>query len=193
MSRKLVVILIFILLLLPFVSWYYLRSGLQWRKEAQAYMDGKTPFPSGSFLDANAKKFSSDDLTGHVTLVSFISCTNTENQTELIHSLHSQFKETGKALFILLDSCEASNPKVSLVSLKGTHYFTCVDSISLCKEIGMDWPAGKPIALVDRHGIIRGYYPTETQEDKKRMLENLALLLPRERQEKVELRRGEKR
>jgi len=55
MSRKFLITVILILFLLPFVSWYYLQSGLNWRKQAQVIMSGKQPFPEGEWTDQSGK------------------------------------------------------------------------------------------------------------------------------------------
>ena len=55
MSKKFLVTIVLILFLLPFVSWYYLQSGLDWRKDAQAVMNGTNPFPSGACVLADGR------------------------------------------------------------------------------------------------------------------------------------------
>jgi hypothetical protein len=54
----------------------------------------------------------------------------------------------------------------------------------------MSWPAGKSYALVDRKGVTRAYYEAATPEEKRTLTEHMALLIPRERTEQVELKRG---
>src|SRR5688572_15511978 len=105
MPRKLLVTLILILFLFPFVSWYYLKRGLEWRKEAQAVMSGTLPIPVADLYEVNGKKFSTDELENHVTLISLLTCDNTGAQQELLAKFYDQFKDTKKAHFILLDKC----------------------------------------------------------------------------------------
>jgi hypothetical protein len=45
--------------------------------------------------------------------------------------------------------------------------------------------------LVDRHAVIRSYYAGQTKDEKKQLVEHMALLIPRERSDKVELKRGQ--
>ena len=189
MSRKLLVTIILILFILPFISWYYLQRGLDWRKEAQEIMNGTQPAPEGEWKEVTGKMFSSKELEGHVTLVTFISCDQQEEDTMLLNQFYKQFKETQKAHFILLDSCsQASNLHDPLRSK--WHVFSCSDSINLCNSFAKNWPSGKTHALIDRKNIIRSYYASETKDDKRLLLEHMALLLPRERSDKVELKRG---
>ncbi len=189
MSRKLVVTLVLILFLLPFVSWYYLNSGLTWRKEAQAIMNGTVVFPSGAWKDSRDVLFSSELLDEHVTLVSKLTCDNMTEQSDILSKIYDQFKETKKANYILLTECEQSINTGS-DSLKVNWFvFNCLDSINQCNTFFPNWPAGKSFALVDRDNLIRSYYSATTKEEKRLLLEHMALLLPRERSDKVELRR----
>lgn len=193
MSRKFLVTIILILFLLPFVSWYYLQSGLNWRKAAQEVMHGKTPFPAVDYNNGNGLKFSNELLEEHVSIVSFISCANGEDQMNVLHELYEQFKETNKANFILLDSCQTDIMGTGDQVKKNWYRIPCSDSLTLCRSLLNDWPAGKTFALVDRNKVIRSYYGIGTTDEKRMLVEHMALLLPRERQEKVELKRGDKK
>jgi hypothetical protein len=193
MSRKLLVTLILILLLLPFVSWYYLQSGLEWRKKAQEIMNGTKPFPSGEYFDIKGKKFSHELLNNHVSIVTFLPCKEEGEQMTVLREIYNQFKDTQKANFILLDSCSASGPSTTDETKQNWFVIPCIDTLPLCSSFRMDWPEGKSFALVDRKGIIRSYYSINTKDEKRILVEHMALLLPREHQEEVELKRGDKK
>ncbi len=193
MSRKFLVTIILILFLLPFVSWYYLQSGLNWRKAAQEVMHGTTPFPTVDYNNGKGLTFSSELLEEHVSLVCFISCTNGEEQMTVLHELYEQFKDTNKANFILLDSCQTDTISSGDVVKKNWYRLPCSDSLTLCASLLNEWPEGKTFALVDRNKVIRSYYSIATKDEKRILVEHMALLLPRERQEKVELKRGDKK
>ena len=188
MPRKLLVTLILILFLFPFVSWYYLKRGLEWRKDAQAIMNGTTPLPTADWYDIHQKKFSTTDLANHVTLISHFTCDNASAQQELLSKLYDQFKETKKAHFILLDDCDTA-PLVHDATKINWHILSCTDSLSQCDSLIPSWPSGKSHALIDRHGIVRSFYASGSNEEKKLLLEHMALLIPRERSDKVELKR----
>jgi len=189
MKRKFLVTLVVLLLLLPLVSWYYLRSGLAWRKEAQAVMSGTTPFPTVELKDDAGMVIPVAKLQGHVNLVSFVPCQPDPAWTELVSLLQDQFKDTGKANIILVDSCQGGLLPESIVGSMIQHV-PCGTSPGLCETLGRDWPVGQSFALVDRKLVIRAYYAAGTKEEKRILLEHMALLLPRERTEEVELKRG---
>ena len=193
MSRKFLVTIILILFLLPFVSWYYLKSGLDWRKSAQKIMNGTLPFPKIEYTDIIGRKFSTSLLEDHVSIVSFLSCSGEVEQMNVLKELYDQFKETNKANFILLDSCTAEVTSSGDPSKKNWYILPCLDSLTLCTSLLNDWPDGKIFALVDRNKVIRSYYSIGTADEKRILVEHMALLLARERQEKVELKRGDKK
>ncbi len=192
MSRKFLITIVLILFLLPFVSWYYLQSGLKWRKEAQKVMNGTVPFPAGEYIDADGDLLTADSLAYRASIVSFRSCdTSSPDKEDVLMRVYDQFKDTRKINFIVLDSCRGtSNEEVS--DRKNWFALSCTSSADLCEDLTGQWPADKAFALVDRHGIIRSYYGIQTDEDKRVLVEHLSLLMPGDRQEKVELKRGSK-
>lgn len=194
MSRKFLVTIILILFLLPFVSWYYLQSGLNWRKQAQEIMNGTEPFPVGEYLMADGRKLTPDSLDNHVTLVCFLPCGSPgTEQLAVLEALYDQFKETNKAAYILLDSCQASSDLPAGKTHKSWFVIPCKDTMDVCTSLKLNWVRDKPFALVDRKGVIRSYYSIATADEKRTLVEHMSLLLPRERQEEVELKRGEKK
>jgi len=194
MSRKFVITVVLILFLLPFVSWYYLQSGLNWRKQAQEIMSGTTPFPPGAYQLSDGRVFHADSLVRYVSIISFVACQEgSKNTKEVLDVIYKQFKDTNKARIIQIDTCSSITGPSITPGMKNWYIIPCTDSIDLCKTLTADWPIDKPFALVDRKGIIRSYYSINTQDEKRILVEHMSLLLPRDRQEKVELKRGEKK
>lgn len=194
MSRKFIITIVLILFLLPFVSWYYLQSGLDWRKEAQQVMSGTTLFPEGEYKDADGDLFNADSLAYRVSIVSFSSCDESDLERQsVLEDIYNQFKDTQKANYIVLDTC-LDAPAEQLMSERDKWYaLSCQSAAALCNGLQEEWPSDKVFALVDRNGIIRSYYAISTDDDKRTLVEHMSLLLPRERQEEVELKRGEKK
>jgi hypothetical protein len=124
--------------------------------------------------------------------VTLVRCEDKDELLHLLDQLYDQFKETKKANFIILDSCTSGEFFLDTSKSKW-RIFLCSDSINLCTALKPGWEQGKRHALVDRHAILRSYYASNSDEEKKMLLEHMALLLPRERSDKVELKRGESR
>jgi hypothetical protein len=191
-SRKLTVTLVLILFLLPFGSWYYLKSGLKWRQQVQTAMNGTTPVSGFPFHTTSGTKLTSEQINDHVSLLTILHCGEDATQAELVTRFYQQFKETKKANFIFFDTCAIASAGWTDSLKQNSWRVLCQDSLNHCPALLEAWPAGKSYALVDRKGIIRSYYDAASTDDKRIMLEHMALLIPREHGEKVELKRGEK-
>lgn len=189
MRRKFLITLVLFLFLFPFISWYYLRSGLSWRKDAQAKMDGTELVLDIPFIDVKGKKHPSSVFSENVSLVSYLPCEQDTSWYNLVSLLYNHFKETKKANLIFLDSCSTSGIVIDS-SWKKTFIMSCDSTPTLCDQWKESWVEGTSFALVDRKRVIRSYYPVGNREEKKLLLEHMALLLPGERTEKVELKRG---
>lgn len=153
-------------------------------------MNGTELFPSGEWVDLSGKKLSAAQLENHVTLITRASCDESNDISAILDEFYDQFKETNKANVVILDSCQVNS---SFLGHGKTNWyvFSCLDSISLCQSLHSRWPQGKSHALVDKNMIIRSYYASETEDEKRILLEHMALLLPRDRSEKIELKRGD--
>lgn len=193
MSRKLTVTLILILFLLPIGSWYYLKSGLKWRQQAQAAMSGTQPMAGLPYQTSLGKRLDQEQVIDNVSLLTVLACQDEQSQRDLITSFYNQFKQTQKANFIFFDTCAllASHWVDSLQ--QRSYRIPCIDSLNACSTLFETWPSGTSYALVDRKGIIRSYYRAGTEDEKRTMLEHMALLIPREHGEKVELKRGQEK
>jgi hypothetical protein len=178
------------LFLLPFVSWYYLQSGLNWRKQAQAIMSGTQPFPEGKWKDNSGRILSSEDLAEHVTVVTLVTCENEKSIGNTLDSLYKQFRETKKSNFIILNQCKEKPDLLTDSTRTSWFVFNCGDSTQLCYLLMANWPNGKTHALIDRNKVIRAYYDEVTKDEKRVLLEHMALLLPKDRSDQIELKRG---
>jgi len=189
MSRKITITLIFFLFLLPFVSWYYLKSGLDWRKKAQDVLNGTREFPVLPFHTLSGIPLEKSQLENHVSLLVLVPCDGTADQMELITKLYLQFKETQKANYLFLDTC--SNASLALPdTVKQKVFVLQGDEARQSAAVLMEgWPTGKTYALIDKSGILRAYYTATTKDEKKTLVEHMALLLPRDHSEKVQLKR----
>jgi len=189
MSRKITVTLIFFLFLLPFVSWYYLKSGLDWRKKAQDVLNGTKEFPVLPFQALSGIPMENSQLENHVSLVILVSCDSVENQMDLITKLYLQFKETHKANYLFLDTCSSTTLVLPDTVKQNVFVIQGADALQSARALIEGWPAGKTYALVDKSGVIRAYYTANTHDEKKTLVEHMALLLPRDNSEKVQLKR----
>lgn len=189
MRRKFLITLVLFLFLFPFVSWYYLRSGLHWRQDAQAIMNGTEEVVDIPFYDSKGKKQPASVFEENVSLVSYLPCQSDTSWSGLVSLFYNQFKDTKKANLIFLDTCLSSNVLLD-TAWRQTYIIPCDTTPEFCLQWKHSWMPATSFALVDRKRIIRSFYPATTKEEKRLLLEHMALLLPGERTEKVELKRG---
>jgi hypothetical protein len=189
MSRKLTVTLVFFIFLLPFVSWYYLRSGLEWRKNVQAVMNGKRELPELPFRSRAGIPLEKSQLENHVSLVVLVSCDSLSSQMDLVKTLYLQFKDTQKANFLFVDTCQLDSFLLPDTLKESIYTLQCNDTLASCDSLLDNWSPGSQFALVDRHGIVRAYYTARNHDEKKMLVEHMAILIPRDYTEKVQLKR----
>ena len=157
-------------------------------------MNGTQPFPTGSFTISDGMVLTTDSLVNHVTLIAYLPCNaEEEGNKAVLAAVFDQFKDTHKAAYVLLDTCGVGAKYKAADNRYGWFVVGCPDSTGFCATLRKDWPIGASFALMDRKGIIRSYYNAQTKDEKRTLVEHMSLLLPRERQEEVELKRGEKK
>lgn len=204
MRRRLVVWSVLALLLfgLPAVSWLYLRNGLNWRIEAQAELKGEygkiqpvtVIYPDGS---------KDNLLTDKVCVIHYFGANpdlTPENKFIL---------DTGERLFKQFGFKSAAVPdhfRLVMISQDGTAEFrtyartlpsadyatwvwsgglnswraTLVNAYTLYCEQNNVKPVSHYYALADTTGTIRRFYNALDEKEVGRMVEHIALLLPRE-------------
>lgn len=158
-------------------------------------MNGKQKMPELPFQHSiSGKPFEKSQLEYHVSLLVLLSCNSAASQQELAGTLYHHFKDSHKANFLFVDTCSQSTFSLSDTLRENVYLLHCSDSLSSCKSLLQDWPAGQNFALIDKAGVIRAYYAAGNHDEKKMLLEHMALLLPRDHSEKVELKRqGDKK
>lgn len=205
--------LLFILLVLPLGSWYYLSSGLNYQKTARAELKDYGSLPSFRVFDQNDKIITQDSLRGNMVLASFFAPTapQTEARFNQLKALHEQFDDRKDVLFIqhVLATDNAPYDLAAFAEnigfedhgqiyyLLGTPAQTrklMVDGYRIPQEglpkdeegkIQLSADAPNQIAdypyfvLIDDQGKIRNYYDSREAGQMKRLVEHMALTMPR--------------
>ena len=155
-------------------------------------MSGTEHFPTGEWIATGGQTLNTSQLEQRVSIVALLNCNNFQQVSQTLDEFYKQFKETQKSIFIVLDQCGKTDSQVPITARSDWYDFSCTDSVGLCGILLGKWPIGKTYALIDRHQVIRSYYSANTADEKRILLEHMALLLPRDRSEKVELKRGDR-
>jgi len=152
------IVLFALVVIVPFGSWYYLRQGLDYRKDALKQLEVKAKLDSTGYTDSI--------FSGKTTLV--VLRINEETEAALVPII-DQFKDA-YTFQVIADSSVQSNIIAASVPL---------DSLFIRQN--------HSFALVDTSGNIRNYYG-QTMEDLKNLVEHLAVLLPNPKEPDIKLK-----
>ncbi len=168
----------FFILGLPLISWYYLKRGIDFRKERLQSIAEKHPLPFDSLmlLDGTFVVFRQDSS---VTAINhFVIRTARINDTLInsnLQDLQMQFTGIPNFRFVLLD--EALKASMSsefkwdiMDSTSASQFLEYVESISIQTD--------ERIYLVDRNGYYRRSYPLNNTDSLVLFVQEAATLLP---------------
>lgn len=133
----------------PFVSWYYLTGGIDYRKTALKELESKIPFNFTELLDS-----SHQDLNGKLLLIDF----NASNES--FDRLYNQFNKA---------------PEFNMISInsKDEIFNLSVEEIERLKST---YP-GSDLVLIDAQGMERKRY-VDKKDDLQLLVKHIATLLP---------------
>lgn len=187
------IFLFLILVVAPAASWFYLRSGLAYRKDHLATLQEGIPLPEARFHLIDGTPVPDDALSDRIRVILFTPDGETgQRQIEELESVHSQFDDRTDVLFlqILPDStivlrdipADTLQWKV-LADSTGYHEWEAV-----CRETWPEAP-GQAVFLMDRHDRLRQVYDASSRTSLAALVEVVAVLLPPKKLSKPELNR----
>lgn len=198
--------LFIILVAFPAVSWYYLNAGLKYRKAVIADLQDLGPLPQPGLPSAlTGAPVPADSLKGRMVISGFANLANPVRATtygEILSGLHSQFDERGELLFLsflVLDEGDSltfpewlkhySLDKDSLQCYFMPAGADAIDRAADAYQLTCSWKTGLPMVLSDTKGTMRRQYDVSDPAQLHRLIEQVALLLPLNTDEKVVLKR----
>lgn len=208
--------LFLMLIVLPAGSWYYLQSGFDYQKQARAELLDYGKIPANTkLLSTEGQELTLSDSKHQLSIFSFVSKDKLNNErVENWKKLYEQFEETGRAKFFLgaLDTLVDFSTFEQLPRNENCVYLNAENSKKIIAHLEEpqlkteringgkyqtqkinDWTNYNYTAIVDTTFTIRNYYQIDEMESLKRMVEHLAILVPREKSKKpVLIREKEK-
>ena len=189
-------VLLFLLVLLPAISWIYMRSGYTWRKEALEELRDHGKIRAVHMIYPGNDKV--NRLESKVCVLYFFG----ENPDltpayrrvlDTGHQLHNQFGATNNFRFVVIKKGGTPAFRTHLQTQPSIDYATWVQSGALgswstilmngyekfCLEEGIRGDASY-YALADTSGTIRRFYNALDEAEVGRMVEHIAILLPQE-------------
>jgi len=187
-----IVALTIILVVFPGVSWYWLSRGLDYRKTAKAELKELGPFPEFSWRNYTGRTLSKDDLKGSFVIAAVYDLEQPQLSDYFgreLSRLHDQFDDRKDVLFLSVIGRDttllpAFMKQYGLSDTTQCFFFATETSVmNYLVADGFTMPeldgATSPnIVLADTSSVIRSYYDVRDNEQLKRMVQHLSLLLP---------------
>lgn len=186
-----------ILVVLPAGSWFYLRSGLDYRIKAMESLKDYGKIPSFEWHTLSGEPLGHQDLHGKLVLAQFVSLGNEELKTAFgrqLGKLHEQFDERPDLLFLtFLTDADTSAAWQSFASAHELNdpsqvYFLATDPavLDLVAREGFRLPltpeqslAESPyFVFADTSLTMRHYYDVHNDADIRQLVAHIAMLLP---------------
>lgn len=196
--------LLFLLVILPGGSIYYLSEGFQHQKETYATLKDYGRVPSFKLRSHQDQVIQHIDLKGKVVAVEFTTLAALKSTPELqenISKLNSQFADRSELVLVThltdIDSLSAEDhlflkEKIELENPNQWLVLTNENSrIEALAKDGYQLPkVGEPtFALIDTSSVIRHYYNAMNREEVGNLAKHIAMILPRKADKDAILKR----
>ncbi len=200
---------------IPIGSWYYLKQGLNYRKQRIGSLNAFGNWGDSMSLKLiNGKDFSTDSLRGRFVVVSVFDPADSTDKNQIAAGKQLQrFQDafgkersdiyclslpigqhTDSALVAAYAQRYHANSRVWRVAKATSDIPVLVDSLNLVKFGKIDNPLAKPLfALVDNKFKIRNYYDGSQKEDVNAMIEVISIIMPPKAVPSIKYRKPEER
>lgn len=190
--------LVLLLVVFPAASWYYLNSGLQYRRSAMAELKAYGTFPISHWVMNDGTPLSAEFLEKKMLVAHLLPMPKDEalltQYGQTLKQLYDQFKERDELLFLTI--LQGDSTQFSRQVEQFTHAYDLTDQqqqlfvhlddpafATLEKDIFRSEGQTAPdpdafFLLTDTTATIRRYYDVRETPDIKRLVEHIALLLP---------------
>lgn len=205
------ILLLGMLVLLPLGSWLYMKKGYNYQKEAMSELRNYgqlSPFLAQDFFQ---RKIGSDELDGKLVLLNYYNSTKAaDSRMEMIEKLHEQFDDRTGVYFVNVGMSPGNKIEEQYALLDTNQVFFIPATDRPCFFLGQDilMPTNAGVSyqdsltfqpieastlpdfnyyvLLDTKGNIRNYYKADEPERMKRLVEHIALTMPRKAKGKTE-------
>lgn len=186
--------LIICLLLLPFISWLYIRKGVDFRLNALEELKNKVEAPAFStYLNEN-KPFSNDSLAGRVSI--FFDVANVGNTAHLKTILRQVYDQNEGSIAVRIYLCGDSGlaGQLNLDSVLVMRHFVQFAPDSIFDQLHHTFRTKTIVAIenpnvliVDNQRNIRYVYDVSDPNDVKKLIQHSGVLIPAYKKQKPEL------
>jgi hypothetical protein len=188
MKKRLQTTALFLMLVvMPALSWYYLKKGERYQVEMRAQLKdyGKLPnFFLPKLLDSDS--LSSTDLQNNVIIAKELDAKELEQDKDLLfalNSLHTQFDDRYDVLFLLHTTVQDSGKVGAFLRKNKLADPEQVLITSSTPELiqSYSFPKAGMAAIIDTAGTIRRYYNYRDGNELRRLTEHVTVLMHRDK------------
>jgi hypothetical protein len=181
-------VLFAMLIVMPALSWYYLKKGEQYQVKMRAELKdyGKLPsFTLPKLLDTNSINLATD-LINKVVIAKVVDANELEQGDDLrfaLGSLHTQFDERNDIVFLLHTAIKDSARVGAFLRQNKMSDPTQVVVTGSDSKLVQAYHFPKPgmMAIVDTAGVIRRYYNYRDGNEVRRLTEHVTVLMHRDK------------
>lgn len=194
------------IVVIPLGSYYYLKKGYDYRKEAMKNMQNFGPLPEMDFTTIDGRRVVADSLQGRMVIASAISLQHEDQAKqfgELMVKLYDQFEETNRLVLMAFGTDprhDADGPLATFASEynlndKPLMYWIPADSSGMSAVIDqLYFPAetaeGYPyFALCDTSLTVQNHYDIKDDMAIREMVTHTAMFLPLKPRKRVMFKR----
>ncbi|MFZ4542832.1 MAG: hypothetical protein ACOYOA_02195 [Saprospiraceae bacterium] len=210
-SGRFVVIslLLFILVLSPFLSWYYLKSGADYRKKSLAELKNYGQFDYFDAVFFPDKQFAADSMKGRISIVSIIEPGSTSGAklTETMNKLYTQFKDRKDvSLITYLSKCDSStasqyaftnNPKkwgnYNFAHISETQRSKLLQGLKLNEKGDFIQTECPYLTYINMDGTVSHFYDVNDQAQLAKLVEHIAMKIKIDPFETPEIKRDKEK
>jgi hypothetical protein len=180
--RKLFVpiFVVVLLIVLPAISWYYLKSGLSWRRDAIGELSDYGSVEALQIPLVDARDVDLQEFENHLLVFFRVDCSSFDDDVVTIEAIREQFiKRSDVEIFIFGDCIANYNPEKSKNEI--LKKIDCTIQEAACSMLENSFFHSEKVnnvAFIDGNLKIRNYYRSSDQLDMKRLVEHMAMMLP---------------
>ena len=204
------IIMLLLLAGLPLGSWYYLQSGLNYQKQLRAELKDLGQVPNFELTDQEGNIFSSENLKGKLSVVAFV---DPKEQTgaagdymQQLLKLQDQFEKRSDLVFLTHVRSGSDEGSAKLASFLDKHQLLdaaqCYFFPASDRQLN-DWATQRfhlpksessstvnpYLGLIDANKTLLKYYDSRSESEIKKLVEHIAILLPKSIPDRPELLR----
>jgi hypothetical protein len=186
-------ILLFIIIVSPGLSWYYLRSGVAYRKSSLAELKDYGAMSFHDWKVVSHKPITADSLSGRIVIVNIVNPTTVlgAKSTEKMNKLFEQFKDRRDVVLCTFltqtDSvntvafAQKNNPKryanYWFSSTSGENYTQLLQGLKLSQKGDFSASECPYMTYIDMKGIVKNFYDINDNMQLGRLVEHIAMKL----------------